>query len=158
MKFIADSMLGSLAKWLRILGYDTLYFPNLDDDELAYRAMAEDRVLLTRDQELARRRGIKALLIKSASLEEQILQVFKELKLETNNCFSRCPVCNEPLKSVEKGSVREKVPLYVFQTYEQFSLCPGCHRVYWRGSHWQRMKELLDRLLENQNSGGNCYA
>ncbi len=147
MKFIADSMLGSLAKWLRILGYDTLYFPNLDDDELAYRAIAEDRVLLTRDQELARRRGVRALLIESASLEEQILQVFRELKLETRNCFSRCPVCNEPLTPVDKESIRDRVPPYVFQTHEQFSLCPGCQRVYWRGSHWQKMKEMLDSLF-----------
>ncbi|MCS7286015.1 MAG: Mut7-C RNAse domain-containing protein [Anaerolineae bacterium] len=149
MKFIADSMLGSLAKWLRILGYDTLYFPHLDDDELAYRAMAEERVLLTRDQELARRRGVRALLIKSSSLEEQLLQVFKELGLETRNSFSRCPICNEPLNPVNKESVREKVPLYVFQTHEHFSACPTCHRIYWRGSHWQRMKECLDKLTRS---------
>ncbi len=147
MKFIVDSMLGTLAKWLRILGYDTLYFPNMDDDELAYRAMAEDRILLTRDQELARRRGVRAILIKNAPLEDQLLQVFQELKLERQNCFSRCPICNEPLKPVEKESVRGKVPPYVFQTQEQFKICPSCHRIYWKGTHWQKMKELLDKVL-----------
>ncbi|HDN80063.1 MAG TPA: hypothetical protein ENG33_06340, partial [Chloroflexi bacterium] len=116
MKFLADSMLGSLAKWLRILGYDTLYFPNMEDSELARLAMKEGRVLLTRDQELARRKGLKALLIKSEKLQEQITQVFRELNLEKKNPFSRCPVCNTPLQPVDKEAVRGRVPAYVFET------------------------------------------
>jgi len=156
MKFIVDSMLGSLAKWLRILGYDTLYFSDLDDDNLARLARSEQRVLLTRDQGLAHRKGLKALLIKSEKLEEQIGQVLRELNLTEQNPFSRCPVCNTPLQAVDKEQVRDRVPPYVFQTQERFSICPGCQRVYWRGSHWQKMNEKIPALLasrENTDDG-----
>jgi len=146
MKFLADSMLGSLAKWLRILGYDTLYFPDMEDRELARLAMAQGRILLTRDQELARRKGFKSILIKSEKLQEQITQVLQELNLRENNPFSRCPVCNTPLQPVGKEQVRDRVPPYVFETQEKFSICPGCQRVYWRGTHWQRMNEMINQL------------
>lgn len=148
MKFVADSMLGSLAKWLRILGYDTLYFSHIEDWELARLAMAEGRILLTRDQELARRKGFKSILIRSDKLQEQIAQVLQELDLKENNPFSRCPVCNTPLQPVDKEQIRDMVPPYVFQTQDRFSICPGCNRVYWRGTHWQRMNEIINHLQE----------
>ena len=142
-------MLGALAKWLRILGYDALYDPGLDDYQLMRLARAEDRVLLTRDKELARRRGIRTLLIESQVLEEQLQQVVAELELEPTTSFSRCPVCNEKLVSLDREAARNRVPAYVARTHEQFRLCPGCGRVYWRGSHWQQMEERLETLRRN---------
>lgn len=139
-------MLGTLAKWLRILGYDAIYDPGLDDYQLMRLARAEDRVLLTRDGELARRRGIEALLIESHVLEEQLRQVLSELDLEPAPAFSRCPVCNELLLTLGREAARSRVPAYVASTHERFRLCPGCQRVYWRGSHWQQMEERLDAL------------
>jgi len=144
--FLVDGMLGRLAKWLRILGYDTAYFPDLDDNELVRLARAEGRILLTRDRELARRRGLHSILIEDDQLEAQVRQVLRELGLSEERPFSRCPVCNALLRRVEKESVRDKVPPYVFQTQEQFSLCPQCGRIYWKGTHWQRMREKLARL------------
>jgi len=140
---LLDGMLGRLAKWLRILGYDTAYFPDLDDHQLVRLARAEGRILLTGDRELTRRRGLTCLLVESDELEEQVQQVISDLKLETKQPFSRCPVCNTPLQDVEKPSVKDRVPPYVFQTQEHFSLCPQCDRIYWQGTHWAKMHEVI---------------
>lgn len=136
-------MLGTLAKWLRILGYDTVYDPDLDDHQLVRLARAEDRVLLTRDQELAMRRGVRVLSVKSEDLDDQVRQVLVELELETDRSFSRCPACNEPLQTLDRESAQERVPAYVAQTRKRFKSCPKCRRVYWRGTHWRRMDEQL---------------
>ena len=143
MKLLLDGMLGRLAKWLRILGYDTAYLPDLDDNHLVRLARAEGRILVTSDRELARRRGLACLLIESDDLEEQLQQVISDLKLETAQPFSRCPVCNTPLQDVEKRLVKDRVPPYVFQTQEQFSLCPQCDRIYWRGTHWANIRSQV---------------
>jgi uncharacterized protein len=105
MRFVADAMLGTCAKWLRILGYDTSFDPELDDHQLVRLARAEGRVLLTRDRDLARRRGVRVLLIASERLEEQVAQVLLDLELEPDAAFSRCPVCNEPLEAVDLDTV-----------------------------------------------------
>jgi len=144
-------MLGTLAKWLRILGYDTRFDPDLDDHQLIRLARAEGRVLLTRDTELARRRGIRVLLVTNEDLEDQIEQVLAEWNLKPDQAFSRCPVCNEPLAELDRETARSRVPAYVAQTQETFRECPRCGRVYWRGSHWYKMHDQLQRL-ESQGS------
>lgn len=136
-------MLGTLAKWLRILGFDTIYDADLDDNQLVRLARAESRVLLTRDRELAHRRGVRALQIASEDLDDQVRQVLAELELVVDRTFSRCPICNEMLQALDRETARERVPPYVAQTRETFKSCPECQRVYWRGSHWQRMNEHL---------------
>jgi len=146
MKLLLDGMLGRLAKWLRLLGHDTAYLPDLDDNELVRQARAQGRILLTRDRELTRRRGLNCLLIESDELEEQLHQVVSELRLETKQPFSRCPVCNTPLQQIEKSLVKTRVPPYVFRTKEHFSLCPGCDRIYWRGTHWANMRQEMARI------------
>ena len=143
MKFIVDGMLGRLAKWLRILGYDTAYFPHLDDNQLVRLARAEGRLLLTRDRGLARRRGFQYLLIESDHLEEQLGQVVAALALAEEHPFSRCPVCNTPLQKVEKPELEGRVPPHIFRTHKDFSLCPNCDRIYWPGTHWARMRKKL---------------
>ncbi len=135
-----------MAKWLRLLGYDTAYFADLDDNELVRLARAQGRTLLTRDTELARRRGLNCLLIESEELEEQIQQAISELHLETKRPFSRCPVCNTPLQEVEKPSVKDRVPPYIFRTKEHFSLCPECDQIYWRGTHWDNMRQEMTQI------------
>ncbi len=145
-------MLGTLAKWLRILGFDTLFDPALDDYQLMRLARAEDRVLLTRDRELARRHGVRTLLVESEHLDEQIRQVLADLDLEPERSFTRCPVCNEPLQPIDRQAVKERVPAYVARTHQTFKICPACQRVYWRGTHWQEMDAFLDRV-QNPESG-----
>ena len=152
MRFIADAMLGTLAKWLRILGYDTQFDTDLDDHQLVRLARAQGRILLTRDRELARRPGLQVLLIVSESLDAQITQVLADLDLTPNRAFSRCPVCNELLVKIDPETARSRVPVYVAETHNVFRSCPACQRVYWRGSHWQRMEEQLGRILEGAES------
>jgi uncharacterized protein with PIN domain len=150
MRFVADAMLGTLAKWLRILGYDTEYDPDRDDHQLVRLAREENRMLLTRDRELARRRGVRVLLISSEHLEAQVYQVLAELNLEPDRSFSRCPVCNELLAEIDGETARTRVPTYVARTQEQFRSCPACGRIYWRGTHWQQMDERLAQMLDEQ--------
>jgi uncharacterized protein with PIN domain len=147
MKFIVDGMLGRLAKWLRILGYDTTYFPHLDDNQLVRLARAEGRLLLTRDRGLERRRGLQCLLIESDHLEEQLVQVLAELALTGEHPPSleerRCLICNTPLQKIEKAELEGQLPPHIFRTHKDFSLCPNCDKIYWRGTHWARMQKKL---------------
>ena len=146
-------MLGTLAKWLRILGFDTVYDADLDDHQLVRLARAQDRVLLTRDRELAMRRGVRVLSVKSEDLDDQVRQVLAELELKTDRSYSRCPVCNEPLQILDREAARGRVPPYVAQTRKTFKSCPKCRRVYWRGTHRRRMDEQLAQFrLQNAGS------
>lgn len=146
MRFVADAMLGTLAKWLRILGFDTLFDANLNDHQLVRLARAENRVLLTRDHELARRRGLHTLLVTAEHLDDQVRQVLADLSLATDCAFSRCPVCNQLLEAIDRETAQARVPAYVVHTHDSFSRCPACQRVYWRGTHWQQMDEHLKNL------------
>lgn len=142
-RLLLDGMLGRLARWLRILGYDAAFEANADDWALVRRARAEDRRLLTRDRQLADRRGVSTLLIRSESLEEQVREVVSAVGLAADGAFSRCPVCNRALVALNREEARDRVPAHVYRTQTVFQLCPTCDRVYWRGSHWRRMKEML---------------
>jgi uncharacterized protein with PIN domain len=144
MKFLADAMLGRLAKWLRILGYDTAYFSQIEDSDLVRIARAEGRMLLTRDRELTRRKGLKCLFIESDSFEEQMGQLSRDLDLTVDGSASRCARCNTVLRSVDKEEVKERIPPYILRRHTHFSLCPQCDKVYWRGTHWQRMQQRLE--------------
>lgn len=158
MKFLADNMLGRLATWLRLLGYDTAYVPNGDDPELARIARAEDRVLLTRDLELTHRRGVQTLLIESERVEEQIAQVLRIYNLSAQRAFSRCAICNVPLESVSQDEVAADVPPYIRTTQDQFRRCPRCRRVYWRGTHWAHMMAQIQDALGPQGNDFNLKA
>ncbi|MBU0495912.1 MAG: Mut7-C RNAse domain-containing protein [Chloroflexi bacterium] len=145
-RFLADVMLGRLARWLRILGYDTAFeSPASDDHELVRQARAEGRILLTRDRELSRRRGVDCLFIDDEDVEAQLAQVVRELGLSTDRAFTRCVICNGSLDPVDKAAVRDEIPPYVYDSQERFARCAGCGRVYWPATHWQDMRERLAR-------------
>lgn len=156
MRFVADSMLGRLAIWLRLLGYDTHYEADASDARLARLARVENRVLLTRDVELTRRRGLQYVLIESERVEEQVRQVFRAFKLTAREAFSRCAECNQPLQDISKQAVRGAVPPYVFHTQEHFRRCPQCARVYWRGTHWARINGQFQDLEEEEQPNENA--
>jgi uncharacterized protein with PIN domain len=151
--FIADAMLGRLAKSLRTLGYDTAYTPDIEDSDLKLTALREGRVLLTRDHEVAETSlPVRVVFVRSDHIEEQLVQVVDELGLEVGfdgeeGSFTRCLVCNVPVEEVERESVRGRVPPYVFDTQERFARCPSCDRVYWAATHVERAREWLDRVL-----------
>jgi uncharacterized protein with PIN domain len=146
VRFVADAMLGRLARSLRILGYDTLYNVSWDDAFLVRLARADDRVLLTCDRELARRSGVSIILIASEVLNEQLAQLRQELSIKFENS-SRCPVCNSPVLSVSKEEAWSEVPLYAYINCERFSHCPDCGRYYWPGSQWQPILDSLGKAL-----------
>ncbi len=151
-KFIVDTNVGKLARWLRTMGYDTLFFSGGDDSHMVARAMAEGRVILTRDREIMQRRAVtsgrlKAVLITSEDPEQQMRQVIDTLKLDSHlKPFTICLECNRPLAERSKEEVEGRVPPYVFQTQSQYMECPACHRIYWRGTHWTAMTETLNKL------------
>ena len=143
MKLLADSMLGSLGKWLRLLGYDTAMARDEPDAVLVRQARAEGRVILTRDRQLARRRGVRVLLVLEDDLEAQLDQVATDLDLPPPQPGSRCPDCNEMLVEQQAHQVAGDVPPHVLRTQEGFRRCPVCRRVFWRGTHWQGVAEKL---------------
>lgn len=151
-KFIVDCNVGKLAKWLRLMGYDTSFFNGTDDSQLVATALAEGRVILSRDTQIMERRVItsgklKAILIQSDKPELQIRQVIDALELDSNfRPFTICLECNQVLEERNKDEVKELVPPYVFKTQSQFMQCPACHRVYWRGTHWQSMTKRLEKF------------
>src|SRR5437867_2176460 len=147
-------MLGRLARWLRALGYDTLYSSDMDDAALARRALVEGRILLTRDVELTRRRGLETILIIDDDLTRQLRQVLRARHLSTQAAFTRCIQCNTRLVDCERGEAERYVPPYVFATQTRFRRCSNCGRIYWRGTHWARMRAALDEAENEAEDGG----
>ena len=145
MRLLCDHMLGTLAKWLRFMGYDTAYPGPLDDSALLALARSQDRVLLTRDKELASR-SPEALRVRSDDLEEQIREVASALGLHLIDPLSRCSLCNAVLAPMPPDAAKDVVPEGVLSRHQEFWQCPSCHRVYWQGSHWDKMIERLHRL------------
>ena len=154
LKFIVDNNVGKLAKWLRMMGYDTLFFSGRNDSHMIAMARDEDRVILTKDTQIMRRRvvtngQIKAILIQSDDPELQMHQVMDTLNLAPQfRPFTICLECNQPLQKRDKNQVKDLVPPYVFQTQSQYMECSACHRIYWRGTHWQAMTEKLKRFRQ----------
>ena len=154
LKFIVDTNVGKLAKWLRIMGYDTLFFNGSNDSSMVSTALNEGRVILTRDTQIMKRRVVtrgqlKAILIQSDKLELQMRQVINDLNLDCQfRPFALCLECNQPLLERSKQQVEGRVPPYVFQTQSQYMECPICHRIYWRGTHWQAMTKKLEKFMK----------
>jgi uncharacterized protein with PIN domain len=149
-RFFADVMLGTLARWLRVLGYDTSYENTIDDDELIRRCIEEGRVALTRDRRLAQRRLLEeCLFIESESLNEQLSEVlrFTQESVLPGLILSRCLECNSKIEKVEKAEVAAQVAPYVLKTQDEFSRCQKCGRVYWAGTHRERILERLRGLV-----------
>jgi uncharacterized protein with PIN domain len=156
MKFIADGMLGKLARWLRLAGHDVIYIGDLkvpageQDDALLSLSRGEDRVLLTCDMELhrrARRAGVKSAFIQGIDLVDQLVQVSRRSgsKIHIRPENSRCPMCNGMLEEVGKEEVEGKVPANALEGQSEFWRCSSCGKIYWQGSHWKTIVEMVER-------------
>jgi len=156
MKFIADGMLGKLARWLRLAGYDVTYIGDLQvpakeqDEVLLSRAKAEKCVLLTCDIDLhrrARQAGVKSTFIQSSDVVEQLVEVSKRrgrrIRIQPEN--SRCLMCNGLLRLASKSDVKSKVPATVLKIQREFWRCSSCGKIYWQGSHWRTIVEMAAR-------------
>jgi uncharacterized protein with PIN domain len=155
LRFIVDQNVGKLARWLRMMGYDTRLFSGQDDGQMIAIARKETRVILTRDTQIMKRRvvsggQIKAVLLADDAPERQMHQVIATLGLSPRfRPFTICLECNQPLEARSPQQVKDLVPPYVFRTQHQYMACPTCHRVYWQGTHWQAMTERLNRFETN---------
>lgn len=148
MKFIVDAMLGRLARWLRILGYDTVYDSGFSDDDLFFKAHQEKRILLTRDSDLAQRMNPKyCLFIAEPLVREQVKQVIAHFHLNTEKyLFNRCTLCNDPVKPLPKKLIEDRVPEFIYNSINEFFCCERCDKIYWAGSHIKQVRELLSKL------------
>jgi len=154
MKFIVDCMLGKLAKWLKILGFDTLYLNRAEDSELLILARREKRVLLTKDQELLQAAaGLPSLLIKSEDWPEQLAQVLDAFRLrDLAKPHSRCLLCNVELKSIPKRMAKNLVTPFVFARAPSFAICPSCGRVFWPGTHFEDMDLKIAGIMRKKSN------
>lgn len=147
-RFIADAHLGGLARLLRMAGFDTLYDNNYRDGDIEDIAEQEERIVLTRDRELLKRRGIEVgCYVHALKAAEQFREIAGRLDLAPQmHAFTLCLSCNAPLRSVDKALVAERLPPAVRASHEEFSTCDVCRGVFWKGSHWKRMCELLEGI------------
>ena len=148
--FIVDQNVGKLARWLRMMGYDTVRFSGENDSYMVRQALMEGRIILTRDTGILKRYAItsgevKAVLVSGDEPEQQMKQLIAALDLDCRHQpFTLCLECNQPLESRSREDVKDRVPPYVFMTREQYMECPSCHRIYWRGTHWEAMLRTLE--------------
>lgn len=141
MEFVADAMLGKLARWLRLMGYDVLYGVDLEEGEIIENA--KERTVLTRDRALyekVKREGHRAILVRDMDIKEQLLQMKEEgIELNVTPERARCPLCNGTIHKVE----REKINVDVPSNATEFFMCKDCQNVYWEGSHWKNIKDTI---------------
>jgi uncharacterized protein with PIN domain len=148
-RFIADAMLGRLARWLRILGFDCAYDSEIDDEALVRRAVREDRIILSRDRSLPEDWWVPGIhLVGSEELREQLREIVHRFGLTGSvRLFSRCNECNHPLREARKADVSERVPPHAFAAHDRFLECSSCRRVYWEGSHTERIRRVVEEVL-----------
>jgi len=160
MRFLLDGMLGKLARWLRMIGYECTYMNDCEDRELLAMAKRDSLILLTSDAELFRTavaRGIESFLVEGRTETERLASLAERygLNLSIDTAISRCPVCGWQLREASKGAVESVVPPATFKVYQTFWVCtnPKCAKVYWQGSHWKRIEQTLasaKKILENK--------
>ncbi len=155
-RFVADVNVGKLAKWLRILGYDTAFKNPIDDDELVEIGIREARVVLTRDTHIAKRRvavsgQVRVLVVEGDRVADQLRFVSSHLGLEgTAHLLSRCIECNVPFRDASRDEVAGRVPPYVWRTQVRYAVCPSCGKIYWAGTHWARMRRTAKQVLQQE--------
>jgi uncharacterized protein with PIN domain len=141
-----------------MMGYDSLFFDGSNDSQMVTRALAEDRVLLTRDTEIMKRRVItsgrlRAILVNSEEPERQMQQLMQTLDLNRHSRpFTLCLECNQPLMERSREEVKDRVPPYVYKTQRHYMECPACRRIYWRGTHWQRMTQKMEKFASDMEN------
>ncbi len=148
MKFITDGMCGGLARWLRLIGYDTLYFNTRRKIDIIRTAEKEKRIVLTKDKKLASSYPEFVFYIEGENTYQQFREVVKKFNLEIKeeNLFKICSICNTKLQDIEKEKVKNLVPEYVYNNKEKFSICKKCNKIYWEGDHCRYIKERLKTL------------
>jgi len=147
-RFIADCHLGKVAKYLRFMGYDTLFFPAIDDSELILRAQEEERTVLTRDALLSRRKNVPVYFLRAIDPAEQLQELSNAFALRIRGDGQRrCMICNALLDVIGKAEASDAVPEKVTSRFDFFQRCPECGRIYWHGDHYRNMMAFLNDAL-----------
>jgi uncharacterized protein with PIN domain len=157
VKFIADGMLGKLARWLRMMGQDVTYNTKLNDNELLRLAKVDARVLLTKDYELYKRaigRGLESFYVEGKRESERLAEIAKRygLTLEIDMDQSHCPLCNAPLKATPKAELKDKIEANTYTYYDRFWRCPNCGQIYWQGAHWKQISGTLTKAQQKTSA------
>ncbi len=154
MKILCDQMLGTLAKWFRILGFDTFYVnAELTDEDLLNIAKRENRIIFTRDKELiirGKKENLTIIAIETIDLDLQLNQALRHVNIDEKSILSRCTLCNTVLNIVEKNKVQGKIPSKIFENNEKFWFCLKCNKFYWVGSHYTEMINKIDKIKKLQ--------
>jgi uncharacterized protein len=153
IKFTLDVHLGKLAKSLRLCGFDAYYDTNYSDEEIIRFSLSDDRIILTRDKELLKSKDVtRGYRIRSQYVDEQLREVFLRFDLHNKvKPFSRCMECNGLLEEVRKEEIIDRLSPKTSEFYQNFKKCSGCDKIYWEGSHYERMKKYIDSLIKNVN-------
>jgi uncharacterized protein with PIN domain len=145
-RFAADRMVARLARWLRLMGADVLYDPELGGSELLRRARAEARTVITRDKRL--RTAPDVIYLRSNATRDQLSEVLRARPFDPRtHALTRCSSCNRLLQAIDRDLVARRVPPFVFASHERFAFCPECGRIYWEATHVERMRAEIDALL-----------
>jgi uncharacterized protein with PIN domain len=149
-KFVADVMLGRLARWLRSAGFDVLYSNRFTDDELVALSRCESRILLSRDTRLLVRKAVdQFVFLTSEEIQSQLREVLEATGVRVfPGILTRCLACNDRLEEVPRAHVREKVPPFVFETQTLFKSCPRCRKIYWAGTHRESVRQTLNTIFQ----------
>jgi len=153
-KFFVDAMLGNIAKKLRLMGYDSKYLANIEDDELINQAKKDNRIIVSRDEELVRKSlklGLEAIFVKNRQEIEQFREIIKKSNLkkcEINGEGARCPNCNSKTELVDKKNIYKKIPNKVLEFNDKFWECNVCDKIFWEGTHIQNLQKFVGKLNE----------
>lgn len=147
-KFVLDIHLGKLARYMRMLGFDTFYRNDLKDEEIVHLSLTEIRTILTRDVGLLKRGNVThGYFVRNTEIEKQLEEVVKRFQLENEiKEFSRCIECNTLLKPIDKEKIIDQLPPKVRKHYNEFYICPNCSKIYWKGSHVEDMLRVINKL------------
>jgi len=154
-RFVLDTHLGRLAAYLRMLGFDALYRNDYTDAELAEVASRDGRILLTRDRGLLKRAAVThGYCVRETEPRRQLAEALRRFDLfGAVQPFRRCIRCNGPLEPVDKEAVAERLPPRTREVFDEFRLCRGCGQVYWKGSHYERMRQFVESVLQEGQNG-----
>jgi uncharacterized protein len=157
-KFIVDKMLGRLAVWLRILGYDTQLHHGPDRHDLIWRSLKENRIIITRDTHITHRHVLRFIFIKSDLIREQVKQLLQEypseIQIIKERLFTRCTLCNNLVTGIAREQVQGRVAPYIYNSTEKFAYCQKCDKIYWQGTHWEKLLKDLQSMDVHHESNG----
>ena len=150
--FFVDAMLGNIAKKLRLMGYDSKYFSDIDDDELIQSAKKDERIIISKDEDLIRKSkkyGMQSIFVKNTEEIEQLRDIIKKINLkiiEINGDRARCSNCNSKTIVVDKKNILQKIPSKVLEYNDKFWECKSCNQIFWEGTHIKNLQKFVGEL------------